>query len=218
MDSERYLPQDCNSKVAKWFPQVLIVGAGPSGLVLGLLLGKKGINVEILDMANKLDEQPRATHYNSPATHVLKRAGVLDEIRAAGVLSKRVVWRKPDGTLLGALDYAAIPESSSERMVALPLNEVSKIVLHHLQSIPSVEIKWSHNVVDAGQNEGEAWVDVETATGKQRLEADYIIGCDGANSKIRRALQGDLNFPGKTWDEQIVATNVRWHVTTLTLN
>jgi 2-polyprenyl-6-methoxyphenol hydroxylase-like FAD-dependent oxidoreductase len=198
-DFERYLSQDIDlltdrtSKIAKWLPQVLIVGAGPSGLVLGLLLGKKGINVEILDAAEKLDEQPRATHYNSPATHVLKRAGVLDEIRASGVLSKRVVWRKPDGTLLGALDYAAIPDERPERMVALPLNEVSKIVLRHIQCIPSVEIKWSHNVVDVGQNNGEAWVDVETATGKQRLEADYIIGCDGANSKVRRVLQGDWN-------------------------
>ncbi|KEF59448.1 uncharacterized protein A1O9_04292 [Exophiala aquamarina CBS 119918] len=188
--------------------KVLIVGAGPSGLVLALLLGKAGVNVEIVDAAEKLDEQPRATHYNSPATHVLKRAGVLDEIRAAAVICKRVVWRKPDGTLLGALDYAAVPEESSERMVALPLNEVSKIVLRQLQSIPAVEIKWSHNVVDVGQNDGEAWVDVETATGKQRLEADYVIGCDGANSKVRRALQGDWHFPGKTWAEQIVATNV----------
>jgi len=190
--------------------KVLIIGAGPSGLVLALMLGKAGVNVEVVDAASKLDEQPRATHYNSPATHVLKRAGVLDEIRAAGVMSKRVVWRKPDGTLLGALDYAPVPEESSERMVALPLNEVSKIVVRHLQSIPSVEIKWSHNVVDVGQNDGEAWVEVETPSGKQRLEADYIIGCDGANSKIRRALQGDWHFPGKTWDEQIVATNVQY--------
>lgn len=134
---------------------------------------------------------------------------MLDEIRADGVLTNRVVWRKPDGTLLGALDLTAIPDESSERMVALPLNLVSKIVLRHIQSLPSVKIKWSHNVVDVGQTETEAWVDVETPEGKQRLEADYIIGCDGANSKVRRVLQGDWHFPGKTWDQQIVATNVR---------
>ena len=159
-------------------------------------------------MSDKLDEQPRATHYNSPATHVLKRAGVLDEIRAAGVMSRRVVWRKPDGTLLAALDFSAVPEESSERMVALPLNQVCRIVMRHLQDYPSVEVQWSHNVVDVGQLEDKAWVDVETPSGRRRLESDYVVGCDGANSKIRRALQEDWHFPGKTWDQQIVATNV----------
>lgn len=188
--------------------QVIIVGAGPSGLVLALLLGQKGINVDILDASHKLDEQPRATHYNSPATHVLQRAGVLDEVRAEGVLTKRVVWRKPDGTLLGALDLTAVPEASPERMVALPLNQVSKLVVDHLKSEPSVQIKWSHKVTGVGQDDSKALVEVETPTGPQRMEADIVVGCDGANSRIRRALQGDSNFPGKTWDEQIIATNV----------
>ncbi|ETN43913.1 uncharacterized protein HMPREF1541_11044 [Cyphellophora europaea CBS 101466] len=188
--------------------EVIVVGAGPSGLLLALLLGQQGVNVEIVEASDQLDEQPRATHYGSPATHLLKRAGVLDEIRADGVLMRRVAWRKPDGTLLGALDLSAVPDERWERTVALPLNKVSRIVLRHLQPLKSVEIKWSHNVVDVGQDETEAWVDVETPSGKQRLKADYIVGCDGANSKIRRVLQGDKNFPGKTWDQQIVATNV----------
>ncbi|KAK6387662.1 hypothetical protein LTS17_000931 [Exophiala oligosperma] len=192
------------SKIQK----IVIVGAGPSGLILALLLGQKGISVDVLDASTKLDEQPRATHYNSPATHVLQRAGVLDEIRARGVISDRITWRKPDGELLAALDLNSIPEESPQRMVALPLNQVSAIVVRHLESIPSVKIKWSHNVVDVGQDDKTAWVDVETADGKKRVEADYIVGCDGANSKVRRALQGDMNFPGRTWDEQIVATNV----------
>jgi len=40
------------------------------------------------------------------------------------------------------------------------------------------------------------------------MAADYVIGCDGANSKVRRSLFGDWNFPGFTWGEQIVATNL----------
>lgn len=164
----------------------------------------------MLDLSDKLDEQPRATHYNSPAVHVLRRAGVLDEIRAAGVMTKRIVWRKPDGELLAGLDFAAVGEDDPRRLVALPLNQVSKIVLRHVEeSAPSVSVKWSHNVVEVGQDDSRAWVEVETPDGRKRMEADYIVGCDGANSKIRRALQGDFNFPGKTWDEQIVATNVR---------
>lgn len=188
--------------------QVIVVGAGPSGLVLALLLGQKGVNVEVVEATETPDQQPRATHYNSPATHVLQRAGVLNEIREAGVMTNKIAWRKPDGTLLADLDLTVIPEESSERMTARPLNQVSEIILRRLHSQSSVEIKWAHKVVGVGQNDDEAWVEVETPSGKQQLKADYIVGCDGANSIIRRALQGDLNFPGKTWDQQIVATNV----------
>lgn len=39
-------------------------------------------------------------------------------------------------------------------------------------------------------------------------EADYIVGCDGANSIVRRNLFGDMVFPGFTWDKQIVATSM----------
>jgi 2-polyprenyl-6-methoxyphenol hydroxylase-like FAD-dependent oxidoreductase len=47
-------------------PWVIIVGAGSSGLLLALLLAKRGITVQVVDMSSKLDEQPRATHYAPP--------------------------------------------------------------------------------------------------------------------------------------------------------
>lgn len=167
--------------------------------------------MEIIEASNKVDERLRATHYSSAATRVLKRVGILDEIRAKGVITKRVVWRKPDGFLLGALDYDSLPEENLERMVALPLNDVCRILLSRLSAFPSVKLHWSHTVVDAGESNNQAWVDVEAPAGKHRLEADYIIGCDGANSKIRRTFQGEKNFPGMTWDQQVVATNVSHH-------
>lgn len=49
---------------------------------------------------------------------------------------------------------------------------------------------------------------VQTPAGEEKFSADYIVGCDGASSQIRRSLFGNLDFPGRTWDEQIVATNV----------
>lgn len=137
----------------------------------------------------------------------LRRAGVAEDLRAAGFLPNGVAWRKLDGTFLAGVD-ATITADDPDRMVCLPLNRLGKILFDHISRQPSATVSWDHKVVSIGQDEDKAWVNVETSEGPKTLEALYIVGCDGANSQIRRSLFGDKNFPGKTWDEQIVATNV----------
>jgi 2-polyprenyl-6-methoxyphenol hydroxylase-like FAD-dependent oxidoreductase len=189
------------------FKNVIVVGAGPAGLLLSLLLAKKGISVLTVDAADKLDSLPRATHYGPPAVYELIRAGVIDEVRAQGFIPRTVCWRKLDGTYLAGLD-GSILDGDADRLTCLPLDKLGQVLYNNLKAQPTSTIQWNYRVTDIGQDEGKAWVLVETPEGSKRLEADYIIGCDGANSQIRRSLFGDFNFPGKTWDEQIVATNV----------
>lgn len=175
-------------------------------MILALLLAKEGINVLVLDAASKLDEQPRATHYSPPATHELRRAGVLDDVLARGYVPAGVMWRKIDGTPLGGISGKDVP--LEDKMVCLPLNSLTRLIMEHFEKQPKAELRWSHKVTaNIGQNDKNAWVMVETPSGEQKFEADYIVGCDGANSQIRRALYGEMGFPGRTWDEQIVATN-----------
>lgn len=178
-------------------------------MVLSLLLAKEGINVLVLDAAEDLDQQPRATHYSAPATYELGRAGVLQEVIDEGFIPGGVTWRDLEGKALGAMSAKSL--SPENKMVCLPLNHLSRIILRHLQKQPTAEIKWSHKVLPSiGQDKSVAWVLVQTPDGEQKFSADYIIGCDGANSQIRRSLFG-ADFPGRTWDEQIVATNVSLH-------
>lgn len=183
------------------------MGAGPSGLLLSLILSQQGIKTTLVDMAETLDAAPRATHYAWPAQYEFIRAGVFEEILAAGFrVDNSVSWRKLDGTLLGQIDIENIPEQ--ERMVCLPLNGLAKILYGRITKEENAEVLWGHKVTSIGQDASRAWIHVVTAEGENRLEADYIVGCDGANSQIRRSLFGDLEFPGMTWDQQIVATNV----------
>ena len=188
-------------------PWAIIVGAGPSGLLLGLMLAKRGIPVQVIDKSNELDTQPRATHYGPPAMYELRRAGVVDDLRAQGFHPDGVCWRKLDGTHIAGLK-SHVAADDPDRMVCLPLNRLGRILMEHIQRQPTATVTWGHEVKGVGQDEGKAWVDVQTPDGEKRLEAEYIIGCDGANSQVRRSLFGDFEFPGKTWDEQIVATNV----------
>jgi 2-polyprenyl-6-methoxyphenol hydroxylase-like FAD-dependent oxidoreductase len=195
---------------------VIIVGAGPSGLLLGLRLAKENIHVTLVDMGNKLDTQPRATHYASPAVQELRKAGVIDDVRARGFTPDGVCWRKIDRTYLAGIKMRVLDKDHPDNMTCLPLNQLGQVLVDHISKQPTAKVLWSHEVIGIEQDANHARVTCKTPDGEVTLEGDYVVGCDGANSKVRRSLFGDWEFPGKTWDEQIVATNVSLHISPLT--
>lgn len=179
---------------------------------MSLLLAKKGIPVHLIDAASKLDDQPRAAHYGPAAIPDLRRAGIMDRVRKNGLTLNTMCWRKLDTTYIAGMDGSVLAHEDpvqDPRTACLPLQDLDQLMLDDFEKAGG-KVHWGRKVVDIGQDEKKAWVFVETAEGKTKMEADYVIGCDGANSQIRRSLFGDKNFPGYTWDQQIVATNVRF--------
>jgi len=102
-------------------------------------------------------------------------------------------------------------------MKVLPLDQLGQLLYTHLQRQLTARVKWAHRVVKIGQDSDKAWVDIETSDGLHRAEADYVIGCDGASSTVRRELFGP-EYPGETLNAQIVATNVCGSLTRPRLN
>ncbi|OAA65548.1 Monooxygenase, FAD-binding protein [Niveomyces insectorum RCEF 264] len=235
------------STAGRPFKKVLIVGAGPSGLLLAVLLSQHGIPVQILEAAHELDQQPRAAHYGPPAIPELARAGVMDVLdERGGMRLNTMFWRRfadhsPiagfDGRVLedaghvgpttSAADGAPVTNTYTRdlRTACLPMQDLDALLLEMLvERLGADVVRWRHRVVNVGQDADKAWAEVEVTTGAgdgdvdngravettttttTRVEADYIVGCDGANSIVRRSLFGN-EFPGKTWDAQIIATN-----------
>jgi 2-polyprenyl-6-methoxyphenol hydroxylase-like FAD-dependent oxidoreductase len=173
--------------------------------IRGILLAKEGVKVQIVEASNELDKNPRAAHYAPSAVYDLDRAGVLDDVKAQGIHPDAVCWRHPDGSFIAGIRNRM---DIDHPMVCLPLDKLDILLLEHFLKAPNTEVLWEHNVVSIEQDENEARVNVETPTGKKTFAADYVVGCDGANSQIRRSLFGDLNYPGETLQKQIIATNV----------
>jgi len=98
-----------------------------------------------------------------------------------------------------------------DRMTILQLGEMIKIMYQHCieKGRGLIEVKFEHRVVEVGQDDGKAWADVEVGEGKEkvRFEADYVVGCDGATSAVRRSLFG-REWPGQTFDCQFIVQNV----------
>ncbi|KAL6408544.1 hypothetical protein AUP68_08402 [Ilyonectria robusta] len=195
--------------------KVIIVGAGPSGLLLALNLARHGIVVRVLESASSPGTRPRATHYGPAGVYELRRSGVLDAIISRGGLRPSgVTWRFPSGEVLAELPKNPIP--TADGVVSLPLNLVVEILLEKLREQPTAEVSFGHRVLQVNQDDRAAWVEIgmdtgpngECAADKSTLTADYVVGCDGASSTVRRCLFGD-SFPGFTWDLWLVAVNVR---------
>ncbi|KAK8113488.1 FAD binding domain-containing protein [Apiospora sp. TS-2023a] len=191
------------------FEKVIVVGAGPSGLLLSLLLAQHGIPVHILEGSHELDGRPRAAIYGPAAIPDLARAGVLDEIRRRGFTVNTMSWRRfEDHSFITGMDGRCVADVEGQdlRMACLVLDELDRLLLEEFLTKHGGSISWNHKVVGVGQDDKSAWCEVETPEGKKKVHADYIVGCDGATSMVRKSLFPD--FPGFTFDRQIVATNV----------
>ncbi|KAK4223343.1 hypothetical protein QBC38DRAFT_487889 [Podospora fimiseda] len=191
---------------ARPFKKVLIVGAGPSGLLLALLLSKHSIPVHIIEASHELDQQPRAAHYGTPAIPEFIRAGIIDKIRERGLIMSTMCWRSStDHSIIAGFDAEVLSDIDGQdlRTHCYVLQDLDKLMLEEALA-SGATIEWEAKVLTTGQDQEKAWVEIE---GKGKREADFIVGCDGANSIVRRSLFGDEAFPGFTWDKQIIATN-----------
>ncbi|WQF77163.1 Putative FAD-binding domain, FAD/NAD(P)-binding domain superfamily [Colletotrichum destructivum] len=198
--------------------KVVIVGAGPAGLLLALLLSNEGIPVQVLEADTEIERTPRGAYYGTGAIQDLQKVGILDEIRQRGFTPTVFSWRwyNENYDVISTFDTNVISDVDGVdlRTVCLPQQDLLEIMLRRVQENSSATVNFGHKVVDIGQDEQTAWVDVELDghESARRITADYVVGCDGARSLVRKKLFGD-EFPGHTWDLQVVSNDLYYNVT-----
>ena len=201
---------------------VIIVGAGPSGLLLSILLAQhetaNPFKITIFEQLPQLLRSHRAGFYGPPAVAELTRAGVIDEIRRRGYEPQTAafakLWDKErhEATAEGSEVLATVHLSKGRHpMPGLPQDRLADLLLERVEARQDVlTLRYSTTVLEVQQDDGKAWVKVRYSDGSEEVvEGDYVVGCDGARSIVRKQLFGD-DYPGFTWDSQVVATDVRF--------
>jgi 2-polyprenyl-6-methoxyphenol hydroxylase-like FAD-dependent oxidoreductase len=180
---------------------VAIVGAGPVGLTAAVLLGQLGRSVVVLERQTTPYPLPRAVHFDDEVGRLLQSCGIGDELRAVSEPAEVYEWRNAAGiTLLrfGRLGTGASgwPFSS---MFCQP--DLEAAIEARAASLPTVEIRRGVAVEGLDQNADQVTLDCG-ADGP--VTAGFVIGCDGANSTVRRLLGIDVDDRGFFYDWLIV--------------
>lgn len=164
---------------------VVIVGAGPTGLMLAGELALAGIDVAIVERRTSQDlTGSRAGGLHARTIEVLDQRGIAERFVSQGQLHKVVHFHIP-------LDLSDFP-TRHNYVLGLWQNPIERILAEWVGELP-VTIYRGREVTGLTQN--DTGVDVVLSDG-QSLRAEYLIGCDGGRSLIRKA--ANIEFPG--WD------------------
>ena len=187
---------------------VLVVGAGPVGLSVALGLARAGRSVLVLEQEAGTSEHSRAPAIWPRTQEVLAGLGVLERFLAEGIVLPAVepVDADRERVLLRLPIEELADETSCPRLLILPQSDTERLLLEALRREGSAEVRFSSEVTGFSQDDAGVAVTCREEGGTERLEARYLVGCDGAHSTVRKAL--GLSFDGITYDLEAALADV----------
>lgn len=162
------------------FLQVIIVGAGPAGLMLACELRLNGVEVVIIERrARGTIGESRAPGINARTMEIFSQRGLAEQFRAKGRALSAVLFSglpmDPEAIDPGWPGALILPQHETERILAERAKELG------------VAIRWSTELVHLTQDHTGVELFVQTAGKVTTLRAQYVAGCDGGHSVVRRA-------------------------------
>jgi 2-polyprenyl-6-methoxyphenol hydroxylase-like FAD-dependent oxidoreductase len=193
--------------------EVLIVGAGPTGLTLAVDLGRRGIRCILIEQKDRPAFLPKMERVNARSMEIYRRMGLAPQIRAAGLrpdcpMDVYIVLSLTEPPLLhlaypSVAEAQAITRATNDGSLPLePYQLISQYTLEPLlksvaEAIPSVTVRFGCEFLSLRQDDGGVTARVRTGDGSiQDLGVAYLVGCDGGASAVRKELGIELQGEG----------------------
>ncbi len=188
---------------------VIVVGAGPTGLITALGLARAGVDVTVLESEAAIVDSPRAVVYHWAVLDGLAGVGILDEAIRTGFANPELCIIVPKtGEKIRLNINVLAGEVTHPYQVHLGQDKLAEIALRHLLRFPHARVHWSTKVVGLRQDGARVSVRADTPGGPVDFDAGWVVGADGGHSSVRQLL--GLHMEGMTWPERFVATNIRY--------
>jgi 2-polyprenyl-6-methoxyphenol hydroxylase-like FAD-dependent oxidoreductase len=195
---------------------VAIVGAGPVGLVLAILLAQRGRSVVVLEQWPDPYPLPRAVHFDHEVGRIVQSCGIGDEVRAISEPADVYEWRNGQGTTLLRFGRAGASMSGWPFSSMFCQPDLEALLQARAASLAALEVRRGVRVHGIEQYDDHVVVDqlpvhvdpghrlVEQPDGAGSVRARYVVGCDGANSTVRTLLGIGVDDRGFFYDWLIV--------------
>lgn len=173
--------------------EVVIVGGGTVGLCTAVFLARQGVSVRVLERRPTVSDHPRAFGLNPRSAEIARQAGLEFE---ADDLAKGVATGPSLAELTAVTGPLELPEIGPAVLGHCPQDRIDRAALKLARSL-GARVDFDAEVVGVGDGF------VTTAAG-ETIEADYVIGADGARSRVRELLGIGATGPGVLSDSHML--------------
>jgi len=184
-----------------WDADVVIAGFGPVGQTLAALLGRQGHHVLVLERQSQMYSKPRAVTLDNEVMRILAGIGLGEYFDEFCLPSWQYDWRNAAGETLLHFEFGTEPGSGRPINVTFHQPSLEARLIEVVAALPSVEVRRSATLVDVVQHADHVVVGYETREGaRHEVTAQYVVGCDGANSRVREVLDPVIDDRGFFYD------------------
>jgi len=185
---------------------VAIVGAGPVGLMIANYLGQRGVNVTLVEKLDTLIDYPRAIGLDDESLRTFQAVGLADKVLPHTTPWHAMRFLTPKGRCFADIQPKTDEFGWSRRNAFIqPLAD--RVLFDGLQRFSNVKVLFSRELDSFEQSDSAVVLNLKDQHGRsERLNARYLIGCDGGNSLVRRSL--DISFEGKTAPNQWIVVDI----------
>ena len=178
----------------------MVVGAGPVGTIAALACARAGHQVTLLEAEERIDDSPRASTTQPPTLEILAELGLIDEYIAQGLVARTFqFWDRPTLTLVAEFDFERLRgRTAYPYVVQTEQHKLVRMGLERLGRMGNASVVRGARVTGLSQHDSH----VEATTADAAYKGDYLIGCDGGRSTVRKCL--GIEFEGFTWPERFL--------------
>jgi 2-polyprenyl-6-methoxyphenol hydroxylase-like FAD-dependent oxidoreductase len=186
---------------------VVIVGAGPTGLALACQLIRHHIDFVIVDKNETTTPHSKAIGVQARTLEIYEQLGLADDLIALGSKAEgaRIVV---GGEVRGKVDFSDLGEGMSPYPFLLLVEQGlhEKLLYDHIKS-KGKDVRWQTMLESFSQDDAGVKANIKTAAGETEIvEAKFLVGCDGAKSIVRHTL--GLTFEGSTFERLFYVADV----------
>ena len=192
---------------------IVIIGAGPVGLITALRLSQLGMRSIIIEKNKAIQDELRASTFHPPTIEMLDELGIAEELISIGLETKHWQFRVHETGEKAVFDMNHIEQDTKYPFrLQVEQKELCRIATKKAEMDENIDLRMGHQLNDLAQKKEAVEISVTNKNEtKQTIEAPILIAADGGSSKVRKIM--GLEFKGRTYPETTIlaATKFPFH-------